>query len=60
MRSIIEDVIKLGKEAFSLRRLHCYDYEPDRKRTPLSDLLTGMTIKLGFREKKLIQRLSEW
>ena len=28
MRSIIEDVIKLGKEAFSLKRLHCYDYEP--------------------------------
>ena len=26
--SIIEDVIKLGKEAFSLRRLHCYDFEP--------------------------------
>ncbi len=60
LRSIIEDVIKLGKEAFSLRRLHCYDYEPVRKKCSLSVLLTGMTIKLGFREKKVIQRLSEW
>ena len=60
LRSIIEDVIKLGKEAFSLKQLHCYGYEPVRKRCSLSVLLTGMTIKLGFREKKLIQRLSEW
>ena len=60
LRSIIEDVIKLGKEAFSLKRLHCYDFEPVRKKCSLSVLLTGMTIKLGFREKKLIQRLSEW
>ncbi len=60
LRSIIEDVIKLGKEAFSLKRLHCYALEPVRKRCSLSVLLTGMTIKLGFREKKLIQRLSEW
>ena len=33
---MIEDVIKLGKEAFSLKRL----------------LLVGMTFKLGFRGKE--------
>jgi len=60
LRSIIEDVIKLGKEAFSLKKLHCYDFEPVRKRCSLSVLLTGMTINLGFREKRVIQRLSEW
>ncbi len=60
LRSIIEDVIKLGKEAFSLKRLHCYSFESVRKRCSVSVLLMGMTIKLGFREKKLIQRLSEW
>ncbi|MBO8183513.1 MAG: transposase [Archaeoglobus sp.] len=60
LRSIIEDVIKLGKEAFSLKRLHCYDFEPVRKRCSLSVLLMGTTVKLGFREKKVIQRLSEW
>ena len=60
LRAIIEDVIKLGKEAFSLRQLHCYSLEPVKKRCSFSVLLTGMTFKLGFREKKVIQRLSEW
>ena len=59
LRSIIEDVIKLGK-TFSLKRLHCYDYGPVKKRCSLSVLLTGMTFKLGFREKSVIQKLSEW
>ena len=60
LRSIIKDVIKLGKEAYSMKRLHCYDFEPVKKRCSLSVLLTGMTFKLGFREKKVIQKLSEW
>jgi len=60
LRSIVEDVIKLGKEAFSLKRLHCYDYEPVKKRACFSVLLTGMTVCMGFREKKVIQKLSEW
>ena len=52
--SIIEDVIK-GKEAFSLKKLHCYSFEV-KKRCPLSVLLAGITFKLGFREKKVIQK----
>ncbi len=60
LRSIIEDVIKLGKEAFSLKRLHCYSFESVKKRCSLSVLLTGMTFEFGFREKKVIQKLSEW
>jgi len=60
LRSIVEDVIKLGKEAFSLKKLHCYSFEPVKKRCSLSVLLTGITFKLGFREKSVIQRLSEW
>ena len=60
LRAIVEDVIKLGKEAYGMRDLHCYDYEPVKKRCSLSVLLTGITFKLGFREKKVIQRLSEW
>ena len=59
LRSIIEDVIKLGK-AFSLKKLHCYSFESVKKRCSTSVLLTGITFKLGFREKKVIQRLSEW
>ena len=60
LRSIIEDVIKLGKEAYGMRDLHCYSFELVKKRCSLSVLLTGMTFKLGFREKKVIQKLSEW
>ncbi len=60
LRSIIEDVIKLGKEAYSMKRLHCYSFEPVKKRCSLSVLLTGMTFELGFRERKVIQKLSEW
>ena len=60
LRAIVEDVIKLGKEAFSLKKLHCYDYEPFKKRCSLSVLLTGITFEFGFRDKTTIQKLSEW
>ena len=43
-----------------LKDLHCYAFEPVKKRCSLSVLLIGMTFKLGFREKEEIQRLSEW
>ena len=59
LRAIIEDVIKLGK-AFSLRQLHCYSFEPVKKRCSFSVLLTGMTFEFGFRDKITIQKLSEW
>jgi len=60
LRSIVEDVIKLGKEAYSMKQLHCYSFEPVKKRCSISVLLAGITFKLGFREKKVIQKLSEW
>ena len=60
LRCIIEDVIKLGKEAYSLKQLHCYAFEPVKKRCSFSVLLTGMTFEFGFREKRVIQKLSEW
>ena len=59
LRAIIEDVIKLGKEAFSLRQLHCYTFESVKKWCT-SVLLTGMTFEFGFRDKTTIQKLSEW
>ncbi len=60
LRAIIEDVIKLGKEAYSMKDFHCYNFEPVKKRCSLSVLLAGMTFEFGFREKKVIQKLSEW
>jgi len=56
LRSIIEDVIKLGKEAFSLKNLHCYAFEPVKKRCSFSVLLAGITVCIGFREKRVIQK----
>jgi len=53
LRSIVEDVIKLGKEAYSMKQLYCYSFEPVKK-CSISVLLAGMTFKLGFREKKVI------
>ena len=41
LRSIIEDVIKLGKEVFSLRQLHCYSFESVKKWCSTSVLLQG-------------------
>ena len=35
LRSIIEDVIKLGKEAYGMKDLHCYDYDPVKKKCSL-------------------------
>jgi hypothetical protein len=60
LRSIIEDVIKLGKEAYGMKDLHCYSFESVKKWCSTSVLLTGMTFECGFREKKVIQKLSEW
>ena len=60
LRPIVEDVIKLGKEAFGLKKLHCYDFKPVKKMCSFSVLLTGMTLEVGFREKRVIQKLSKW
>jgi len=60
LRSIIEDVIKLGKEAYGMKDLHCYSFESVKKWCSASVLLAGMTFEFGFREKKVIQKLSEW
>ena len=44
LRAIVEDVIKLGKEAFSLKKLHCYTFESVKKWCSLSVLLIGIII----------------
>lgn len=41
LRAIIEDVTKLGKEAYSMKDLHRYSFEPVKKRCSISALLTG-------------------
>jgi hypothetical protein len=58
VRSAIEDVFKLAK-SFGLRRLHRYTSSSVLKFAALNVLLVGVVVALGFREKKVLQRLAE-
>jgi hypothetical protein len=60
IRSLIEDVFKLAKDAFSLKNFHKYTTRSVKKTVCLNVLLIGLVIPLGFRSKKQLQRLSEW
>jgi len=59
-RSLIEDVFKMAKNAFGLKRIHKYTTRSVKKTVCLNVLLLGLVISLGFGEKSQIQRLSEW
>jgi len=58
IRSMIEDVFKLAK-SFSLRRLHRYTMRSVCKFVAMNVLLVGVVVALGFKEKKVLQRLAE-
>ena len=60
IRGMIEDVFKLAKEAFSLKRLHRYTERSVKKIVCLDVLLVGMAISLGITSKKELQRFAEW
>jgi hypothetical protein len=57
-RSVIEDIFKLAK-SMSLRRLHRYTMKSVYKFAAMNVLPVGMVIALGFKEKKVLQRLAE-
>ena len=58
VRAVIEDVFKLAK-SFRLRRLHRYTRISVYKFAAMNVLLVGIIVALGFREKKVLQRLAE-
>ena len=60
MRSLIEDVFKLAKDAFSLKKFHRYTTRSVKKAVSLNVLLFGLVISLGIRSKKQLQQISEW
>jgi hypothetical protein len=60
IRSLIEDVFKLAKDAFSLQKFHRYTTRSVKKAVSLNVLLSGLVISLGFRSKKQLQQVSEW
>jgi len=59
-RSLIEDIFKTTKNAFSLRKIHKYTTRSVGKTVCLNVLLLGLVIYLGFNGKTDLQRLSEW
>ena len=59
VRSLIEDVFKLAKNAFSLRKFHRYTTRSVKKAGCLNVLLVGLVVSLGFRSKKQLQSLAE-
>jgi hypothetical protein len=60
IRSLIKDIFKLAKNAFSLMKFHKYTTRSVKKAVCLNVLLVGLVISLGFRSKKQIQQLAEW
>jgi len=60
IRSLIEDVFKVAKNALSLKRLHRYTTRSVEKVVATTVLLLGTVISLGFNSKDLLQRLAEW
>ena len=59
VRSIIEDVFKLAKKAYSMENLHRYTKRSVQKYCSLAVLLVGMTVNIGIRKKKDLQVLAE-
>jgi hypothetical protein len=60
IRAMIEDVFKLAKEAFSLKKLHRYTERSVKKIVSMNVLLVGVVVALGIRSKDDLERLAEW
>lgn len=60
VRSFIEDVFKIKKNALSLDRLHKYTSRSIKKTCSLAVLLIGILASMGFKEKGSLQKLAEW
>ncbi|MFO7966562.1 MAG: transposase [Archaeoglobaceae archaeon] len=58
IRSVIEDVFKLSK-SMGLKGIHRYTKRSVHKYAAMNVLLVGIIASLGFKEKKVIQRLAE-
>ena len=58
-RSEVEDVFKLGKCGLFMDKIHRFTRRSVAK-FYANVLLIAILIRLGFREKKVLQRLAEW
>lgn len=59
IRSIIEDLFKVAKDAFALRALHRYSRMSVTKFVAMNVLLLGAVVLAGVNQKKELQRLAE-
>jgi hypothetical protein len=59
IRSIIEDVFKLAKKAYSMEDLHRYTRSSVQKYCSLAVLLVEITVNYGIKGRKELQALSE-
>jgi len=59
VRSIIEDIFKLAKKAYSMEDLHRYTKSSVQKYCSLAVLLVGITVNYGVSERKELQAFSE-
>ena len=60
IRGMVEDIFKLAKEAFGLKKLHRYTARSVKKFACLNVLLVGVLVSLGINSKVELQRLAEW
>jgi hypothetical protein len=60
IRGMIEDIFKLAKDDFSLRKLHRYTKRSVEKIICLDVLSVGVVVSLGFNSKEELQRMAEW
>ena len=60
IRAFIENVFKLAKETFSLKKLHRYTMRSVKKIVSVSVLLVGVVLAFGIRSKEDLERLAEW
>jgi hypothetical protein len=60
IRALIENIFKLAKEAFSLKKLRRYSGRSAKKIVGMNVLLVGVVAALGIRSKDDLERLAAW
>ena len=60
IRSLIEDLFKLGKEAFAMTEIHRYSRRSVKKFVAMNVLLVGAVVLAGVNQKSRIQSVAEW
>ena len=60
IRGMIEDIFKVAKNAFSLKKIHRYTKRSVEKVVCLNVLLLGIVVSISYRSKEELQRFAEW